>query len=159
VNRPLLPLRLVPRDPGNEEDAETPAAPVPAPVPETAALSMSGSRVSVRDQASAAVMHGFRTAWRRARDLARREGGLVNGLLAGKPSSVLEQCEYARSRAWVPPGHDGGLAERLGVIYHALIGRPGVAAGNLISAVTARPLRFFLVLFTVGAVALAIWLS
>jgi hypothetical protein len=158
VNRPPL-LSLAPRAPENEEDAEMPAAPAPAPVTETAMVSLSGSRVSVKDQSAAAIGHAFRTAYRRARDLSRREGGLVHGLLAGKPSSVLEQCEYARSRAWVPPGHDGGLAERLGVIYHVLVGRPGVAAGNLISAVTSRPLRFFLVLLTIGAVVLSVWLA
>lgn len=148
-------LTLVSRaDPG-EETAEPPDAPVPA----TALAPLTGRRMSVREQSSAAVTHAFRTGWRRARDLARREGGLVHGLLSGKPPSVTEQCEYAKSRAWVPPGHDGGLAERSGAVYHALIGRPGVAAGNLIAAVCARPLRFFLAGLTVLAVVISVWLA
>jgi hypothetical protein len=148
------PLSLVPR---SGEDEDVPETAVPAP--QAALVPLSGGRMGVRDQVTAAAVHGFRTAWRRARDLSRREGGLVHGLLSGKPPSVTEQCEYAKSRAWVPPGHDGGLAERLGIVYHAVIGRPGVTAGNLVSAVCARPLRFFLVLFTVLAVVVSIWLS
>jgi hypothetical protein len=145
VNRPPL-LRLAPRAPDHEEDAEMPAAPVPAPAAETAAVSLSGGQVSGRDQAAAAVGHGLRQAWRRYRQMAKRDGGLARGLASAKPPSIDEHFEYGRSRAWVPPGHQGGTAERLGVLHNRTAGAALVLIGNWISGTGHKPLRCYLTL-------------
>ena len=150
------PLSLVPRD-STAEEGEVPATPGPAAP--AALVPLSGRRMSVREQSAAAVTHAFRTGWRRARDLARREGGLVHGLLAARPPSVLEHFQYGTSRAWVPPGHDGGLAERLGVLYNRTIGAALVLAGEVLIGTGHKPLRFFLALFTILAAVTAIWLA
>jgi len=90
----------------------------------------------------AALAHAFRAARHRARALAERDGSLPAGLVNGKPPSLAEQHEYAKARHWVPAGHDGGLLEGMGVVYHAVVGRPGVAAFNAAAAIVSRPLRF-----------------
>lgn len=113
-------------------------APAPGPAPET----RQEAPAAPEPQALAVIPHAFRTARRRAEALAEREGGWVNGLLAGKPPSVAEQREYLRVRAWLPPGHEGGIADRAGVVYHRVVGIPGVALGNWVSATCARPFRF-----------------
>jgi hypothetical protein len=94
------------------------------------------------DQSWAAVRHAFRMARRRGSDLAAREGGWVNSLLAGKPPSVNDQRDYLNQRRWLPPGHEGGIADRAGEGYHVAIGVPGVALGDWVSATCARPFRF-----------------
>lgn len=163
MTAPRLSLHLA-GDTGPEPEQTAPA-PQAEPEPEdppagVVAVTLHGDRMPIRSQAGAAAGHAFRAARLRARDMARRPGGPVNALLEGKPPSVAEQGDYARSRAWVPPGHQGGLADRLGVIYHLLIGRPGVALGNSVSAVASRPLRFGLFLLTVLIVTvLAVCLS
>lgn len=124
-------LRQEPEEPLDE-------APAPAPPPEA----RQEVPAAPEPQALAVIPHAFRVASRRAKALAEREGGWVNGLLAGKPPSVAEQREYLRTRAWLPPGHEGGIADRAGAVYHRVIGIPGVALGNWISATCARPFRF-----------------
>jgi hypothetical protein len=115
------------------------AGPATAPAP---LVLLEGDRMGQGDQMLAALAHAFRVARRRARDLSEREGGLVRGLAGGQAPSVREQHAYAAGRTWVPPGHDGGLLEGMGAIYHWLVGRPGVALGQAIAAVSARPLRW-----------------
>lgn len=114
-----------------------------------------------QDQMRAAMGHSWRTARYRSKALSEREGGMVHGLLSAQPPSVRGQCEYAKSRAWVPPGHEGGMADRAGMIYHLLIGRPGVALGNTISGLCARPFRFAaaLLIVIVCMAVLAVWLG
>src|SRR5215471_3607122 len=112
-------------------------APVPAPVPDAAPE----APAVPEPQVLAVIPHAFRAAGRRAKDLAEREGGWVSGLLAGKPPSVNEQCDYLHQRRWLPPGHEGGIADKAGCWYHRLIGIPGVAFGNWISVTAARPFR------------------
>ena len=123
--------------------------------PTTPLVTLQGERMKPREQAVAAV----RFSVERARTGTGREGGVVHGLRNAKPPSVAEHAEYAASRAWVPPGCEGGLAERAGVLYHALIGRPGVALGNTISALCARPLRFTIAVLIVLVIVLVAWLA
>src|SRR5215469_2961434 len=112
-------------------------APVPVPVPDAG----QEAPAAPEPEAPAVIPHAFRVAGRRAKDLAEREGGWVSGLLAGKPPSVSEQRDYLRQRRWLPPGHEGGIADKAGCWYHRLVGIPGVALGNWISATAARPFR------------------
>jgi hypothetical protein len=139
---------------GDDDDGGLPEAEAPAEDPGSAGngaiMTLSGGQMALPDQAKAALGHAWRAALRRSRDLSEREGGLVHGLFNAKPPSVAEQHAYSASRAWVPPGHDNGIAEKAGVIYHLLVGRPGVALGNTISALAARPLRFFLALLVIA---------
>lgn len=95
-------------------------------------------------QCVAVARHAFTVARRRGKDLAGREGGVVNGLLAGKPPSVNEEREYLRTRGWLPPGHEGGIADIAGQGFHKSLGIPGVAAGDAISAIHHRPFRYIL---------------
>jgi hypothetical protein len=136
-------------------------APEPAPGPETPqaarADSDPASVTAVQPAAPAPVeaaqmstllhcrlllAHHFRVARRKIKDTAERDGGWVNGLLAAKPPSVNEQCEYVRTRGWLPPGHEGGIADVAGVGYHRAIGYEGVGFGNAVSGLAARPFRF-----------------
>jgi len=116
-----------------------PAAPAPAPAP---LVLLEGDRMTRQDSLITALAHAFRLARRRSRDLAEREGGMVSGLASGHIPSVREQHEYATARNWVPPGHDGGVLEGMGVVFHWVIGRPWVALANAQGAIASRPLRW-----------------
>jgi hypothetical protein len=129
----------------------------PGTGPGHALVKLGGGRMNAAEQILVIARHALRVARRRARDLADREGGWINGLLAGKPPSVREQAEYLEQRKWLPPGHEGGVADRAGAIYHRFIGLPGVAAGNAISATCARPFRFlWAAVIITGAVVLVL---
>jgi hypothetical protein len=124
-----------------------PAAPAPA----------EGAQMSTLLHCRIVLAHAFTVARRRAKEAAEREGGWLNALLAAKPPSVNEQRDYLRTRGWLPAGHEGGIADVAGRWYHRLVGIPGVAAGNAVSALCARPFRFFCALIVFGAlVALAV---
>ena len=149
---------------GDDDDGGVPEAEAPAAAPrDTAAggalVTLSGGQMALPDQAKAAFAHAWRVALRRTKDLSEREGGIVHGLINAKPPSVGEQHAYSASRAWVPPGHDNGIAEKAGVLYHLLIGRPGVALGNTISALAARPLRFFLAMLVIAILIIVVFLA
>jgi hypothetical protein len=145
-----LPLPLSIGHWGADDDegaAEIPAAKAPvadAPEPGGKLLMLRGGQMGAADQAREVAAHAFRVARMRFREARKRPGGLIHGLLAAKPRSVQEQCDYAKGRAWVPAGHDGGRVEGAGVVFHAVVGRPGTAIGNLISGITGSPLCFCL---------------
>jgi hypothetical protein len=157
-----VPLRIT-RQPDQDGDGATPAAaefpaeqpdatPAPRPV-----VRLSGGQMSLKNQTAAVLTYALRVAWRRWRELARREGGPVNALLEAKAPSIREECDYAQSRAWVPRGHNGGVFEVLGVLHHFLIGRPGVALGVSFAALCHKPLRFWLLALTATIVVLLAW--
>jgi hypothetical protein len=147
-------LRLAKDETPDATESGTETAPVPL-------VTLQGEHMKPREQAAAALRFSVERARARTTDVSRREGSVVHGLVNAKPPSVAEQSAYATSRAWVPPGHQGGWAERSGVAYHAMIGRPGVALGNTISALCARPLRFAIAAFLLGTLVLIayIWLG
>jgi hypothetical protein len=118
---------------------------------------LQGGQMGAGDQAREAVAHAYRVALLRFREARKREGGLIHGLMIARPPSVQEQCDYAASRAWVPPGHDGGIAEMAGAVYHLLIGRPGVAFFNLGSAIFSRPLRLLLTLLILSMLSICLF--
>lgn len=113
-----------------------------------------GKQVSLGEQAQVAGRIALREAWRRFNELRRRKGGLLHSLFNERPPTLQEECEYAQSRAWVPSGHEGGFAEAHGILFHWAIGRPMVAAGNLISGIGHKPLRWLLTAFFVFALTL-----
>jgi hypothetical protein len=136
---------------------------------------MPGSPMSKAEQAQAAMSHIWAMVRRQLRDLREREGNWIHHAWHGRPGSLAELDEYARSRAWVPvalrtpePSEDGedeqhkaSFVELEGALYYATIGRAGKAIGNWISWTAERQLRFLLTLliFTVLAVIAAIWLA
>jgi hypothetical protein len=125
-----------------------PAAPATDPAPQaTPAVALRGGQLSTGEQARAIMELAWRSSRRRWLDTVRRQGGVVNWLMSTQPPSVLDQCEYAQSRAWVPAGHEGKFAEKEGVIFHATIGRGGVALGNAISAICSRQTSFWIAFF------------
>jgi hypothetical protein len=78
----------------------------------------------------------------------------------GKPESMAEHRAYMKSRAWVPPGMDGGAEKAVtgaGLFYHLIIARPLLAAANTVAAAAVRPLR--LLCLTVLAVVLIVLLA
>ena len=128
--------------------AAEPAPQAGAPAPDAAlpaghALARpDGGRVDPLTQCLLFARHACRDARRRARDASSREGNWVSGFLAAKPPSVNEQRSYLASRGWLPPGHEGGIADRAGEAYQVAYGSPGVALGNAIALTFKRGYRF-----------------
>ena len=52
------------------------------------------------------------------------------------------QADHVRNRRWVKPGYEGGVADKGGVAFFAVIGNPLVAVGNSITALGESPLKF-----------------
>jgi hypothetical protein len=98
----------------------------------------------------AAMAHGFRSA---RRGMARRDGHWVTEALGGHAPSVNDQRAYLANRGWLPPGHEGGIADRIGEAYQVAVAIPGVAAGLAWAWLVSRQFRFTWALAT-GPVAL-----
>ena len=159
---PLLRLRSAP---GEAPEPEVPAPETPlAAHTETAAQPAApvavkeAAAMPVLAQCAAVARHAFTMARKRGAEMSRREGGWVNAVLSAHPPSVHEQREYLRTRAWLPPGHEGGVADKAGAWYQRLVGIPGVAFGNWISATAARPFRFAWTAVIFAALIALIWL-
>jgi hypothetical protein len=165
---PLLRLDGAPREaPGPVPAPETPQAARPetqllepgtAVQPAAPAPAVREAKMGTLLHCRIVLAHALRIARRHAKDLSQREGGWVNALLAAKPPSVNEQREYLRIRGWLPPGHEGGIADKGGTFYQRFIGIPGVTAGNAWSAVFARPFRLSVALAVLASVIALIWL-
>ena len=159
---PLLRLRSAPGE-APEPEVAAPETPLAAHT-ETAAQPAAplavkeAAAMPVLAQCVAVARHAFRVARRRGAEMSRREGGWVNAVLSAHPPSVHEQREYLRTRAWLPPGHEGGVADKAGAWYQRLVGIPGVAFGNWISATAARPFRFAWTAVIFAALIALIWL-
>lgn len=151
---PLLRREEPPSEPAPQQ---APAA--AEPQPEAALAPQEGGSMGTLEQCVATVRHAFRVARRRAKDLAERDGGWVNAGLNGRPPSVNDQRDYLANRSWLPPGHEGGIADLEGQAYMVAIGIPGVAAGNAVSWLQARQFHFWWALAGwAAAVALLLWL-
>lgn len=152
-----------------DEDYVVPAiddtAELPAIAPEdddTATLRpvvMADPRMSYGRQSAEALRHAWQASRRRAREEHEREGSWLHRI-ATEPvtlkgtyvyghqddpapaGEIHGTCDYAQARGWVPPGHDGGIAEKAGVLYFALIGRPKVAYHRVQIWKAERPLRW-----------------
>lgn len=141
-----------------EQDDEAPAPPPAAAAPhvdeapshaspagEGAAPRMdfrlSGDRMSGARRAWEVAHHLFRVGRRRYTDAKAQPGGMVGAALRWQGPSVEDQSAYAKGRAWVPRGFAGGQLEAMGVIFHAIIGRPAVAIGNAVKWLGGWPLH------------------
>jgi hypothetical protein len=132
----------------------------PAEGPQAAAPGRPAGELTRRDQVSAALTLAVRNGRQRAGDLRKREGGLWHGIRTGKPASIEEQARYVTSRPWVPPGHEGGLAEAEGVLFYLLIGNPLHKLGLFIAWAGQRQFHFWGVfaVFAVTVLPVALWL-
>lgn len=92
-------------------------------------------------QAGAAIQQAIRVAQFRIRQARDRDGSLPAALYKGQAPSLEQHHGYVRSKAWVPPGHEGGVADRFGTLFGNTAGAAGVAAGNVISGVSHKPFR------------------
>jgi hypothetical protein len=90
------------------------------------------------------VTRAWRAAGKTWREGAAREGGWVNAALRWRGPSVADQRDYLRERAWLEPGDEGGLADRIGEAFYIGAGIPGVALANLVKAGVHRLLVFAL---------------
>lgn len=75
------------------------------------------------------------------------------------PESLAAHDAYRRSRAWVPPGHEGKFLGPAGDAYHHTLARFGMAAGYALAWVFARPLRLVITAAVTGGIALGFWLG
>jgi hypothetical protein len=156
-------------DPGDETVlTAVPETPQAAPgegagqaaAPGHALITPGGERVNPADQVIAAIRYGWRNARRQAKDMSAREGGWVNASLNFRPASVNDQRDYLANRRWLPPGHEEGIADRIGEAYYAGIAIPAAALVNAAGWWLKRLYRFLCALvITLGAVFLATTLT
>jgi hypothetical protein len=126
-----------------------PAEPAGSRVP-----ALDGRRLSMQEQAQALAADTMRAGWRRFRKACQHPAGMIHGLMAEKPPSVTEQVAYAEGRKWVTAGHDDGIADVAGSLYHRFVGFQGVAYHDAMAAIYQKPFRMgvYLLIFAVVTV-------
>ena len=118
-------------------DAEGDAVSAPASLASVVPL-------SVVARAGVAVRRGRTAVLEAVRELWLHPDRLLYVMWHGKPESMAEHRAYMKSRAWVPPGMDGGAEKAVsiaGIAYHLIIARPLKAAAKTVDAAADRPLR------------------
>lgn len=122
-----------PAQPDDGPDAEREAPESPLPVPPA-------QEMAPQDKAAALLSHAGRAVRHRATELRKREGGIWHAIRTYDPPSLDQHADYAKNRAWVPRGHEGGAIDRSGTAYHAAV-KPALFV--LIAAIwlLVRPLR------------------
>jgi hypothetical protein len=154
-------LQSVP-DPADDAGETTqPMEVVPvAPAP------LAGRQMGFLDQARHQAGHTLM----QVRHARHTEGGVFHRMWNGQPRSMAQAAEYRRSRQWVKPGHEGGVADKGGAAFHTVIGPPLKVIGLAFSEAGDSPLKFAvgylagvlpltcLALVGVGDVTLAIWI-
>lgn len=137
-------------DPGTGTDRGTGHRALhPAPVPDagtevTVPVPAGARPVTVPERAAGAVKRAGTGALEAARELWLHPDRLLYVMWHGKPESMAEHRAYMKSRAWVPPGMDGGAEKAVigaGLFYHLVIARPLKAAAKTVDAAADRPLR------------------
>ena len=96
----------------------------------TPSTALAGRQMTAPEQVKALARHGLRYGWRRFRTARQHQGGFINYLFEYQARSVHGQADYARSRRWVPVGHEDGTTERAGMAYHRWVSLPGTAMGQ-----------------------------
>jgi hypothetical protein len=124
-------------------------APAAAPQPAVALAKPEEGETGVLAKLSLDVAHAIRAGRRNLHELASREGNWLAAFLAAKPRSVDEQRAYLANRRWLPPGHEGGIADRAGEAFQVAIGVPGVAFFNAGSLTCKHALRFTIAAFVI----------
>jgi hypothetical protein len=110
-----------------------PMAVVPvAPAP------LAGRQMGFLDQARHQAGHTLM----QVRHARHTEGGVLHRMWNGQPRSMAQAAEYRRSRRWVKPGHEGGVADKGGAAFHAVIAPPLKVIGLAFSEAGDSPLKF-----------------
>ena len=120
-------------------EAETPEPPQAARTETVIAAQPAAPPGGTAQMSTAGWLRGAR---RKASEPSQQEGHWVRDGLAGRPVSVDQQRAHLANRGWLDPGHENGLADRIGEAFLVAVGIPGVAIGNFVSWLCARPLRF-----------------
>jgi hypothetical protein len=76
-----------------------------------------------------------------------------------QPESLAAHDAYRRSRAWVPPGHEGRFLGPAGAGYHLTFATFGMATGYGWAWLWARPLRITIAAVVLGGICLGFWLG
>lgn len=75
------------------------------------------------------------------------------------PGSLADLDDYRRSRAWVPPGHEGRYLGPLGGAWCHTFARAGVATGLAWAWLWSRFTHVFIAGVVLGAILLGFWLG
>jgi hypothetical protein len=155
-----VPLQSVP-DPAEGETTQ-PMEVVPVtPAP------LTGRQMGFLDQARHQAGHTLM----QVRHARHTEGGVLHRMWNGQPRSMAQAAEYRRSRRWVKPGHEGGVADKGGAAFHTTIAPPLKVIGLAFSEAGDSPLKFSigylagvvpltcLALVGVGDATLAVWIA
>jgi len=113
-----------------------------------------GPRLPAPARARITVAHWAARWWQSVLAAAANPRGPYHA----QPESLAAHDEYRRSRAWVPPGHEGRFLGPAGGAYHHTLARFGLASGYWWAWTWARPMRLVLTAAVLGAV-LVSWLS
>jgi hypothetical protein len=114
-----------------------------------------GPRRSVSRRAWVMLAHWASGGWHSACRTVTNPRGPYHA----QPESLAAHDAYRRSRAWVPPGHEGRVLGPLGGFYHHTFARFGLATGYLWAWLWARPLRLFLAVVVIGGIYLGFQLG
>lgn len=128
-----------------EPPQETGDVPGPAPQPKPAGHALynqDGTRADPFTQAWRFTRDTAKATRRRGDEATRSEGNWVGRFLNAQPPSVNGQRDYKANKRWLPPGHEGGLADDIGTAYQNVVGIPVVMAGNAVSFAGKRMWRF-----------------
>jgi len=144
-------LRIVRGEEADPDEAARESGPEPQPEPHAPAAAQEPARPPRLALAAPPTGHahhmlssaqdfiaGLRRQVRSRRDAP---GGLGAFLDHGHAPTNAEQREYARLRAWVTPGDEGGWVEQVGIAYYATLGKVIPALCNAIGWTFARQLR------------------
>lgn len=131
--------------PAGQERAPEPALDDTTDIPAVTALPVpaAAGHVTYGRQAVEALRFAVRVGRRRWREEQARDGKFIHRMKT-EPRSIQDVCDYADSRAWVPPGHDRGIAEKTGRAYFLLIGVPRVTYHRVRIWEYERPLRWLI---------------
>jgi len=101
------------------------------------------------------VQHWAMRGWQSA----ARTVANPRGPYHAQPESLAGHDAYRRSRAWVPPGHDGKLLGPAGAGYHMTFAKFGMTTGYGWAWLWARPLRITIAAAVVAGIVLGFWLG
>lgn len=81
-----------------------------------------------------------------------RTAASPRGPYHAQPESLAAHDAYRRSRAWIPPGHEGAILGPAGDAYHHTLARFGLATGYLWAWLWGRPLRLTITAAVIGGI-------
>jgi hypothetical protein len=148
-------LTLAPLPQRDQQAAPGPQEGSAAGVGEVPAAALDGANLAIGERAWLTVAHWAGQSWRGASKTVTNPRGPWHA----QPESLAMHDAYRRSRAWVPPGHEGKFIGPAGSAYHLTGARFGLITGYAWAWLWARPLRITIAAVVAGAIALGFWLG